>query len=1105
MGRIRWLLRVLGDADLAAAHENALRDVTRTVTTLMADPAADRRGLVHDVFALLHAHRFPYPQTVLDLISRIGSHALASSDPDLAETLVDEVLATDFAYPDFAGFTDEWALRTNPVHVESIRTWLRLVQADPVAAQPLLAALVVHLRLGGVSIPDSALFQRDVSALLATPIEPVYVQVVHLLRLLPVYFAEIGSEGRLRDVSTRLDEALQRRDPLCHFLRKQAHVECNAHLIDLIEEVARYWADGDRDSLRTYLPPGLVDSLDPASPQERGIHAVFAALAEGFGSVEAALGADPDTLHEALARDAAGADVDRERAELLAVMWHEVRRKYALDHADIVERLRAYLRLDPAAIAALADALDAGDHAAALDHALTLLEALQAIILTPGEIRAREDIYLKRHIAVGIPSMYGSYREDRLDAVGLTFRLQSLADSLAERCMDPDLLPDEGRARLRTLADWVRQLHRALRVEGYRAQGLTHSLGMLDEALASPATTDAQLLTVVHQAGRNLEVTIRARILDVYEEPVRRVVTRMIARGLLPGEGEPAVLRHSETVLRDIISASASLGRLDALISLAIRELGERVHAPAAVRPPLPAGAPDADRAVVHLPEAPDELGVVALGGKAFMLRQLDRMGLRVPPAFVVTTDLFRARHAVRADAAATERLRSAVLARVARLESETGMRFGDPRRPLLLSVRGGAPLSMPGMLATFLNVGMSPDVAEGFAAARGEWAAWDSYRRFIQSWGMAHAVARDDFDALIADAKRRRGVAHKAHLPADAMRALALDYRRLVADHGVAVEDDPVRQLFACIDLVHDSWDAEAARLYRGELHISDEWGTAVIVQAMVFGNLGPRAGSGVILTDAPERSSDIVSISGDYAVQSQGDDIVGGLVEARPITERQRAREARAIGASLESEFPAIHRTLASVARSLVRDHGLNYQEIEFTFEGDTPDRLFLLQTRDTVVATHGVVPAFLPSPALESARAAQGIGVSGGALSGRVACSMSDIDRIHERHPGEPVILLRPDTVPDDIALVLAAEGVLTALGGATSHAAVAAKRLGKTCVVGCRALEVDEHAGRARLGTLTLTPGDVLSISGLDGAVYVDAHPVAMVGIEGGHRW
>jgi pyruvate,orthophosphate dikinase len=395
----------------------------------------------------------------------------------------------------------------------------------------------------------------------------------------------------------------------------------------------------------------------------------------------------------------------------------------------------------------------------------------------------------------------------------------------------------------------------------------------------------------------------------------------------------------------------------------------------------------------------------------------------------------------------------------------------------------------------------MSPAVIEGIAATRGPWAAWDAYRRFVQAWGMGHGMDRDRFDELIADAKHQSRVPRKSLLPADDMRRLANDYRALVVDQGIDVEDDPLTQLLDCVELVQASWEAPGARLYRRELHLSDEWGTAVIIQAMVFGNLSARSGSGVLLTTDPRRACDALELAGDFTIQSQGDDVVGGLVATFPISERQRRREARDSDVSLERSFPAIHAALGEVARTLVETHGMNHQEIEFTFEGDGPEDLYLLQARDTVVSGTAVVAAFTPTEALEDARIAAGIGVGGGALSGMVAHTAQDVTALRAKDPSAAVILLRPDTVPDDIALVLRCDGMLTALGGATSHAAVAAKRLGKTCVVGCRALDVDERRGQSRIGRHALRTGDRISISGLDGTVYLGAHPTEMVGVQG----
>jgi pyruvate,orthophosphate dikinase len=869
-------------------------------------------------------------------------------------------------------------------------------------------------------------------------------------------------------------------------------------LIDFVEEIARFWATGDRAPLAAFVPESVFNELDVNDPASQGVHTAFEELVRQTGTVEGVFALELEDLRERLDRIPKTSPVDRERAELLVRIWREIRRKYTLDHTDVMQRIRDFHRIDQTLVNALEHTLADGDDDGALGHALSVLERLQAMVLRPGNTQAYEDIYFKRHIAVGIPSMYGTYREERLDAMGLTFRLESLTSALMSRVMVEEALPLGRVARLRMTAGWLTQLHRGLRIDGFRAQGIAHGLATLDEALTRPATTNAQFLNIFQLLSRNLESSIRSRVLDAYEEPLRRVIGRLVERNVLPGPpGDETVFRHSEAFIRDLIATSLGLQRFDAIVGRTIYELRENTPrlSPRAV-PPL-----DVARCVVPLATAPAEFGIVALGKKAFMLRRLSQAGMRVPEGFVLTTDVFLARDALKASAHLKRHVQDRVREELSRLEDRVGARLGDRDRPLLLSVRGGAPFSMPGMLATYLNVGMSPAVIEGVVARRGSWTGWDAYRRFVQSWGMGHGMDRDRFDRLIAEAKHRSGVARKALLPASDMRDLAHAYRTMVMGAGILIEDDPFAQLLACIELVQASWNASSARLYRRELQYADEWGTAVIVQAMVLGNLGPRSGSGVLLTSDPRRTSDSLELSGDFTVQGQGDDVVGGLVTTFPITERQRLREDRDIDVSMEKDFPAIHDALADVAHALIETHGMNHQEIEFTFEGDRAQDLYLLQTRDTVASPRVVIAAFTPSDVLDRARLAAGIGVSGGALTGRVAHTSSDIARLRARDPSGAVILLRPDTAPDDIALVLACDGLLTALGGATSHAAVTAKRLGKTCVVGCRALDVDERHATSRLGSRLVRSGDVLSISGLDGSVYLGAHPTQMVGVHG----
>ncbi|HEY5657126.1 MAG TPA: PEP/pyruvate-binding domain-containing protein, partial [Myxococcota bacterium] len=407
-----------------------------------------------------------------------------------------------------------------------------------------------------------------------------------------------------------------------------------------------------------------------------------------------------------------------------------------------------------------------------------------------------------------------------------------------------------------------------------------------------------------------------------------------------------------------------------------------------------------------------------------------------------------------------------------------------------------------PGILDTILNVGMNEKVAEGLATAfHSDWGAWDAYRRLLQFWGMGHGLERNHFDELMRAAKKKHGVAKKSHLEHQDMRELALAYREFLHSEGVPIVDDPFEQIMHCIELVLDSWSSERSRLYRRELHIAEEWGTAVIVQSMVYGNLNAQAGTGVAFTCDPRRPASGVRLYGDFTTQAQGDDVVSGLVETFPISEDQN-RTGKPSRYSLQKDFPRIYQALEQHARALIYDQGMFHQEIEFTFESGDPADLYLLQTRDLALAQHSDVPAFVPTDALERARVAMGIGAGGGALCGRCAHTDEEISELLKQHPDDPIILLRPDTVPDDLPLILRVAGMVTALGGATSHAALAAQRLGRVCVVGCRQLEVDERRGRSLLAGRPLETGQWIAIDGGDGSVYLGQHPTKLIRQEGG---
>jgi len=439
------------------------------------------------------------------------------------------------------------------------------------------------------------------------------------------------------------------------------------------------------------------------------------------------------------------------------------------------------------------------------------------------------------------------------------------------------------------------------------------------------------------------------------------------------------------------------------------------------------------------------------------------------------------------------ERVRTAI----SRLERETGLYLGDADRLLTLSVRSGAAISMPGLMSTFMDVGLNDTLAEALSRKPGfEWAAWDSYRRFLQSWAMSSGIERDFFDDIMTEFKTRYGIERKLDFPPVRMRELALAYKARARDLGVKFVDDPFRQVVACIRKVLESWDSPEAKLYRRYLGVAQEWGTAVVVQQMVFGNLSRESGSGVTFTRNPlEPYSSQVRLFGDFTARSQGEDLVGGLVFPWPISEAQRLGSPtyQGIEHSLQKDYPEVYQALLEVARDLVGKREYDPQEIEFTFESASGEDLYILQKRAMVHERQDNAPFFDQSSPRFGPPVAVGMGVAGGAYSGRVAIDIEQIERLLADSPSDDIVLLRPDTVPEDIAMITRVSGLLTARGGSTSHAAVTAKRLGKTAVVDCRALEVLEHEGTARLAGTALKPGDWLSIDGRTGNIFLGRVP------------
>lgn len=481
-------------------------------------------------------------------------------------------------------------------------------------------------------------------------------------------------------------------------------------------------------------------------------------------------------------------------------------------------------------------------------------------------------------------------------------------------------------------------------------------------------------------------------------------------------------------------------------------------------------------------------------GNKAARLWQVASLGLDVPPAFVLPIDLCRGVNKGRASA--FEALQRGLGKGIGWLEGVTGKRFGDIRAPLLVSVRSGAAVSMPGMLETVLNVGLNDSTVHGFIRSSGNpRLAFDSYRRLLQGYGeVVQQVPKAGFEQLLADMIDREGVEREMELDSEALERLTAQFGELVRNaSGRPLPDDPQEQLREAAIAVYRSWESPRACEYRKLNRMDDLAGTAVTVQTMVFGNSGARSGAGVAFSRNPATGANEPYV--DFLFDAQGEDVVSG-------------RRTPAGLALLEARLPkATKQLLESLKR--IEAESLDAQDVEFTVQDG---RLYFLQTRtakrtpraalrmavemvhETLIDTETALGRLGNIDAAQLAvtrfaepveAVATAIVASPGVASGRVAF---DSQRAQDMAAaGDPVILVRSDTSTEDVAGFAAAAGILTAVGGRTAHASVVARQLGKVCLVGCRALTIDPDEREAVIGAAHIREGDWLSLDGATGSI------------------
>ena len=530
------------------------------------------------------------------------------------------------------------------------------------------------------------------------------------------------------------------------------------------------------------------------------------------------------------------------------------------------------------------------------------------------------------------------------------------------------------------------------------------------------------------------------------------------------------------------------------------------------------------------------------LGGKGANLAEMNLVGVPVPPGFTITTDVCTEYYQVGQEKI-VEALNEEVIAAVAHVESLMNNKFGDPKNPLLLSVRSGARASMPGMMDTILNLGLNDEVAEGLVAkTNNPHFVYDSYRRFVQMYGdvvlgmkPVNKTDIDPFEAIIEEVKEIRGIKLDKDLNVDELKLLVARFKTAIKEQtGYDFPANPVEQLWGAICAVFRSWMNERAILYRKMEGIPDEWGTAVTVQSMVFGNMGETSATGVCFSRDAATGENL--FNGEYLVNAQGEDVVAGIRTPQQITIEGSRRWAELQGISEEeraSKYPSMEEAMPTLYAELntiqqkLEDHYRDMQDMEFTVQ---EGKLWFLQTRNGKrtgtamvkiamdLVAEGVItekeaimrcepqkldellhPVF-DKDALKKAKViTQGLPASPGAACGQIVFHADEAEEWHEN--GHKVIMVRIETSPEDLAGMSAAEGILTARGGMTSHAAVVARGMGKCCVSGAGAIQVDYKAKTVTIEGVTYNEGDYISLNGSTGQVYAGEIPTKAAELSG----
>lgn len=1040
------------------------------------------------VFQVLKELNKTNKYSVLNCCRTIGIKLSEKDSFPLSQHFAKKTLELGFIRPEASFSKDEWVTCVDPAHIANIRSWLDIFSTDTAKYEMILAGLTVNLKLGGVIIFDTDLFQKDITKLLNTDIKASYKLAKHLCKLFPVYFNEIGAEGELRDVTTLIDEMSLRQDRLIHFLRKQVHSESNNSHIELTRQIFLLWAGKDKTLIKTLVPRDVYESIDLEGPYVQPVYRLIHDMAKNRKiDPEDLLSRGEKEIKEYSCLPGMKEDPNIKKLNMLCRLYNLLVEKYSFNTVDICRYLRKFSVPQEEKIDLLERYLKENRTEMALKTVYEMMEQLKGIIFSDKKTEGWENIYYKRHIAYGIPSMYGTYHEEKFESLGIIFKLEQLGKQLIRDLKNNINLSYITADTLQSILKVLQYYQRGLKMDGISINELDQYLEMFRYSLTSKSFSLKQYINMFRFISESIGIIIKNYFFKPYDYPLRVIIPQVYdCSNIKDQEIETLINCKSEEFYRDMLSNAFLLQGLDAFITEIITAMNDMVnnYSPEIIRDIMTF---DKDMIISPFNIKTQKLdNHVFLGQKAYNLKKLYLLGYPVPPGFVISTEIFRRKNTILRHPELMTDIDKSVRHHINRLEKLTGKEYGNKNNPLLLSVRSGASITMPGAMNTFLNVGVNEEIIHNLSKQDNyAWTAWDCYRRFLQTWGMSYGIKRDAFDQIISGYKETYNIEMKAEFNPQQMRDIAFEYKNMIKNYNIYIEDDPFGQLRQTIINVFNSWDSELARTYRKILDIADEWGTAVIVQKMVLGNLNYTSGTGVVFTRADYASRPGINLNGDFTWVSQGEDIVGGLVNPLPVSPDQPYTKMPEH--SLKNTFPGIYNRLNVICSELIGTHGFDHQEIEFTFESQNPDDLYILQVRDQNTGTDIDMNMF-EYPVDDDNMLGKGIGIGDGVLNGIIIFDEIDMSEMKDLHPDKRLILARPDTVPDDIGLIYECDGLITSRGGSTSHAAVTAARLNKKCIVNTSGLRVDEQNKICWFGEKSLEKGDEIALDTKKGCIY-----------------